>query len=83
MTSALTIEGATVARRFSGDRLRAARVAAGLTAAEVAWTVDLTAESIHEYERGQSLPCVPVLVDLADLLGVPIDDLFERARVVP
>ncbi|MGH3901753.1 MAG: hypothetical protein ACRDTA_26560 [Pseudonocardiaceae bacterium] len=35
----------------------------------------------HEYERGRSLPSVPVLGALAVALGVRVDDLFTSERV--
>jgi transcriptional regulator with XRE-family HTH domain len=67
-----------VVRRFSGRRLREARIAAGKKPEQLAAEVSRTVFSIYEYERGRVLPSVPVLAQIADVLDVSVDALFER-----
>jgi transcriptional regulator with XRE-family HTH domain len=66
-----------LARMFSAQRLRDARIAAHFRPEQLALHIGRSVYSIHEYERGRSVPSVPVLVRLADTLGVSVDDLFE------
>lgn len=70
-----------MARCFSGQRLREARVAAGLKPERLALLVGRSVYSIHEYERGRSLPSVRVLVALSDALDVPVDVLLDETVI--
>lgn len=67
-------------RSFSGQRLRHARLRAGLKPERLAMLVDRSVYTIHEYEWGRSLPSVPALAALSDVLGCPIDDFFEAVN---
>ncbi|MGK3110387.1 helix-turn-helix domain-containing protein [Streptomyces sp. WAC05858] len=70
-----------MARQFSGQRLREARTAAGLSKEALALRVGRSFYSIHEYEHGRVQPSIAVLVALSDALGRPLDDLLtEEAR---
>lgn len=63
-------------RAFSGQRLREERMAAGLSAEQLAQRVHRSLYSIVGYERGTARPSVPVLGALAAELGCPVDALF-------
>ena len=69
----------SIRRSFSGHRLRALRVAAGISNDELARRVDRSPWSVMSYELGRKLPSVGVLPLLADELGCSIDDLFTEA----
>ncbi len=58
-----------------GERLRAAREAAGLTQAELADTAGIHRVDVNRYERGKFEPSLSVAFRLADALGVRVDDL--------
>lgn len=70
-----------MARQFSGARLRAARLTAGLKAEQLAVGIDRSVYSVHQYERGVAAPSAPVLGALADVLGCRIDDLYAAEAV--
>lgn len=70
-----------MARSFSGEKLRAHRVAAGFKPEALAPRINRSVFTVHQYERGVALPSVPVLGALADVLGVSVDDFFVREAV--
>lgn len=68
---------------FRGDRLKAQRLSAGLTQAQLAEQVDVDRTVITVLELGRSEPSVAVLVGLAYVLRVSSDfllDMSERAN---
>ncbi|MGH3547603.1 MAG: helix-turn-helix domain-containing protein [Pseudonocardiaceae bacterium] len=68
-----------MSRQFSGSALRRARQTAGLSAERLAYRIERSAYSIHQYERGVSLPSVPALAALSAVLDVSIDSLFTTS----
>ena len=64
-----------------GARLRARRRAAGLSQAELAEAVDLTANYISLLERGQKLPTLDTLVRLARSVGGTPAELLGDVKV--
>ena len=60
-------------RRWSGDRVREAREAGGLSQQAVADALSVRWASVSDWERGQAEPGVNLASALADLLGVPVD----------
>jgi len=63
--------------KFSPNRLRHAREAAGLTHEQLAVILDVTSFSTREWERGRITPRTNVVGRLADALAVPVDALFS------
>lgn len=62
-----------------GAKVQAARKRAGLTQEELASKIGKTPESISNIERGRQLPMIDTLAVLADVLGVPLPELFGDA----
>jgi transcriptional regulator with XRE-family HTH domain len=62
---------------FSGDKLRAARHARGLTQAELAHRAHVRERQIIRWENGQNVPRVGSVKALARVLGVPMTSLFS------
>jgi len=62
-----------------GGAARAARHRLELTQAEVAERVGIATEFYSRIERGGTLPSVPTLVKLAEVLAVPTDVLLGRS----
>ncbi|WP_312161148.1 helix-turn-helix transcriptional regulator [Phenylobacterium sp.] len=60
-----------------GSKVRAARKRAGITQEELATKIGKTPESISNIERGRQLPMVDTLAVLADVLAVPLSELFD------
>ncbi len=60
-----------------GSRLRAARLAAGLTLRELARQLKVSPSFVSQLENGKSQPSVATLYSLSQLLDVSIDVLFE------
>jgi transcriptional regulator with XRE-family HTH domain len=63
--------------RFSGPKLRAVRIAAGLTREHVALRLGCSAVTIGAYERGDNTPTMATLIALAGALGIHPGELFE------
>ena len=62
-------------REQLGRELRKARLARGLTQADVAERVDTDPETISRFERGATLPSLTRLLDLAEALHVTVGSL--------
>jgi transcriptional regulator with XRE-family HTH domain len=67
-----------MSRRFSGARLRAQREYAGVRLEQLALTIDRSASSVGQYERGHVVPSVVTLAAIADALDCPVDAFFDR-----
>lgn len=63
------------------ERLKSKRVEAGLTQAELAARVSVTARTIQNYEMGTRRPNSKVVADLATALGTTVDYLLTSADV--
>jgi transcriptional regulator with XRE-family HTH domain len=50
----------------------------GLRKDYIANKLKISTRQLRKYELGESYPTVPKLFDLADLLRVKVDDLYER-----
>ncbi|MEU8608771.1 helix-turn-helix transcriptional regulator [Actinoplanes sp. NPDC048791] len=70
-----------MARTFSSQRLRDARLARGLKPEALALRIDRSVWSIHQYERGTVTPPAPILGVLADQLDCTVDDFFALEAV--
>ena len=66
-------------REQLGRELRKARLARGLTQADVAERVDTDPETISRFERGATLPSLTRLLDLAEALHVTVGSLVGAA----
>lgn len=60
------------------DRLRACRMARGVTLQETADAIDVSLRTYQKYEGGNVYPDFAHLVGIADFLKVPTDFLLER-----
>ncbi len=62
-----------------GQKLRRARLAAGLSVREMARRVDVSPSFVSQVELGRTKPSVGTLYSMATELGVPLDDLMPLA----
>ena len=60
------------------EHIRQFRSAAGLTQEELGSRLNISAQAISKWERGESLPDAAMLPALADALNVSLDRLFGR-----
>jgi len=61
---------------FVGERLKAARLQAGLTQAELGRAMNLSFQQVQKYERGTNRISASMLVRAAKALDVPAADFF-------
>ncbi|OLF17305.1 hypothetical protein BU204_11840 [Actinophytocola xanthii] len=59
-----------------GERVRLARQAIRKSQTVVAGLAGITADYLYQIERGKKLPALPVVVQLAHVLGVSVSDLL-------
>ena len=59
-----------------GHRIAKLRREAGLSQAELARRLDISASAVGMYEQGRREPAADILVKLSDLLGVSVDYLL-------
>lgn len=57
------------------------RLGAGLTQSELAQKLNYSDKSVSKWERAESIPDVVVLKQLADIFGVPLDQLVREEPV--
>jgi len=67
-------------RQVIADKVREARVRAGLSQAALAEAADLSNETVSRIERGAFDASLASIVSLADALGVTVDFLVGRAE---
>lgn len=66
-----------MSKKFS-ENFSALRKEKGLTQAEVAAKLNISAQAISKWENGESMPDVSLLGDIAELFDTTIDALFGR-----
>ncbi|MDW4900689.1 helix-turn-helix domain-containing protein [Streptomyces californicus] len=64
-------------RRAIGDRIRAARLAAGYTQEQIALRIPMDRATYIRIEQGHSAALVDSLILIADAIGVPLAELVE------
>lgn len=67
-------------RQLWGSRLRAARLATGMTQVALAETLGINSSLLSRWEAGISAPRDNMRQPLADALGVDVDVLFRFAN---
>ncbi|MEU8271568.1 helix-turn-helix transcriptional regulator [Sphaerisporangium sp. NPDC049002] len=65
--------------RFSREKLRRARLSAGLSQRQLAYCLDVSSSSVLRWEQGTCSPIADRLPQIAEILGIEIKDLFEEA----
>lgn len=65
-----------------GDKIKAARVAAGLSQAQLASDMGVTVQAISQWETGKSTPSSNRLLSLAGILKLPANDLLQDGPAV-
>lgn len=69
-----------------GQRFQRLRKNVGLTQEDVAAKLNITAQAISKWENDVSAPDISVLVELADMLGVTLNELLGKeveTKLVP
>jgi transcriptional regulator with XRE-family HTH domain len=64
---------------YVGERIRAARGAAGLSVRELARRISVSPSHVSQVERGLASFSVKALYSVASNLGISMDSLFEKA----
>ena len=67
-------------RFLIGSNIAAYRKQIGLTQAELAEKLNYTDKAVSKWERGESVPDVTTLVQLAELFGISMDALVGTAK---
>ena len=66
-----------------GTTIASQRLLKGLTQEQVAEAIGVEQETISRFERGATLPPLGRLMDIADLLGVPLETLIRGGSPRP
>jgi transcriptional regulator with XRE-family HTH domain len=69
-----------VAGSFSPKRLRALREHQHLSRRQLAVAIGVHEQAVVKYEFGHTRPTIAHLIDLADVLGVGVEDLLDRTE---
>ena len=69
-------------RKIFAERLKEARLAAGLTRPKLAEKSGVAKNSIFQYEHGMFMPSLAVAIILAETLDVSLDWLVGRSAYV-
>ena len=63
-----------------GQRFLRLRKEKGLTQDDIALKVNISPQAVSKWENEISMPDVSILGDLADILGVSLDELLGRSQ---
>ena len=64
-------------RKTLGETLRDKRIERGMTQELVAESLEVSRQAVSKWESGKTDPSTANLLALADLLGVPVEDLLR------
>lgn len=64
-----------------GERIKCARLSAGLTLRELAEKVGVSHTAILKYEKNEDIPNSTVLIKLADVLGINVEYFFRDVNI--
>ena len=71
-------------KKIIADNITALRQARGMTQLELAEKLNYSDKAVSKWERGESLPDVLVLLEMAELFGVTMNDLVGmESKAVP
>lgn len=59
------------------DKLKTARVNAGVTQEQIAETIGVSRQTISNWENGRTLPDVMSLIKISDMYQISLDDLLK------
>lgn len=69
----------TINMKKTGERLTQLREEHGYSVSCIRDAVGLqSTQSVYKWERGENLPTIDNAVILAEIYGIPLDDLFVR-----
>ena len=60
-----------------GEYIAAKRKAAGMKQSDLAEKVNLTRQSISKYETGECFPDILIVIKIADIFGITLDELIK------
>jgi transcriptional regulator with XRE-family HTH domain len=72
-----SLAGSSALARRVGARVRAVRVATGITQEALAWEAGVSKGYVSLVEAGKRIPSLPMLVKIAKRLGVTLSQLLE------
>ena len=64
-----------------GENIRRLRIENNMTQRELAWHLRVSCQAVSKWERGCSYPDLDLLLPIARLFSVSLDDLFGREDV--
>ena len=65
-------------RMYERKRLKAARIAKGVTQAELAQRIGVTTQAISSFEKGAKAPKMETVKRIAEALGISVAELYGR-----
>lgn len=70
-------------KKLLGVNIATLRKRSGMTQAVLAEQINFSDKAVSKWERGESIPDVLTLMELAKLFGVTVDDLLRDNNVLP
>ncbi|MBR5264528.1 MAG: helix-turn-helix transcriptional regulator [Clostridia bacterium] len=61
-----------------GSNIRKLRLRRSMTQREVATTLCVTVQAVSKWEQGRSYPDLPLLLPIANLFSITLDELFSK-----
>ena len=68
------------ASSYLGQNIRHWRIEAGLSQAKLAEKLRVSPQAVSKWERGVALPDIDLLIPLADVFSLTLDELFKRSE---
>jgi len=67
-------------KQIVGENLTSLRQNAGLTQLQLAEMLNYTDKAVSKWERGDSIPDLRVLIKLAEIYNIPLDDIVKDSK---
>ena len=64
-----------------GKQIKKYRTEKGITQEQLGQLVGVTTQAVSKWERGMSCPDIAIIDELADVLGVDINELFSNKNL--
>ena len=68
------------ASSYLGQNIRRLRIERKLSQSKLAEMLGISPQAVSKWERGNALPDIDLLIPLADVFSLTLDELFKRSE---
>ena len=68
-------------KRTLGEKINSLRKQRNMTQDELAEKMGVSSQAVSKWEKGLSIPDIPILIELSDFFHIALDDLLKEDTV--